>query len=98
DLHRDAEGFIEIESDPAFAEVGWIVQRFSIHDRSRITDRYHVVVPTVGCFLDRIHHLVWRHRRTRLDLHWSSTARGVDLHESAADVEDFLSCVRPWLL
>src|SRR6266404_4544274 len=100
DLHRNAERFIEIESDPAFAEVGWIVQRLSIHDRSRITDRNHVVVPTVGCLLDRIHQLLWRHRRTKIDLHWSSTTRGADLHEGAADVEhqDFLSCVTHPLL
>ena len=47
-FHRDAEGFVEVETDPAATEIVRLAQRTAVDDRSGIAERNAVVVPAFG--------------------------------------------------
>src|SRR6185312_9078240 len=87
DLHRAAERRLEIEADPARAEVVRLACDDAVAHHARIADRQRVVAPAARDLQDALHHVVRRHARPGLELDMRLPPARQAFDVGAADVE-----------
>jgi hypothetical protein len=78
-------GFI-IEADPTGAQIVRLGYRLAMQNRSRIANRYNVILPIVAECLDSSHHSRRRQRRPRGKLPRLGMPRSKHLHVGSAHI------------
>src|SRR6201999_2211026 len=87
-FHGDAEGFVEVEADPAAAEIVGLAQRATVDDWAGIAERNAVVVPAFGGGLDDFDRLSRGHGWARRNFRRVLLAFHAHFDVGATDVDD----------